>query len=125
MLEYANIDRTITDFLDQFRDAYLTAIPNTLADGVSKRNLVKNIRDMYRAKGTRKGHELFFRLLFAETPEIFYPTDNLLKVSAGDWTSDTVVRITADEGDPNNLVGQTITQSVNVVLGATVASASV
>ena len=125
LLEYANIDRTITDFLDQFRDAYLTAIPNTLADGVSKRNLVKNIRDMYRAKGTRKGHELFFRLLFAETPEIFYPTDNLLKVSAGDWTSDTVVRITADEGDPNNLVGQTITQSVNVVLGATVASASV
>ena len=73
LLEYADIDKTITDFLDQFRDSYLTAIPNTLASGVSKRNLVKNIRDLYRAKGTRRGHELFFRLLFGETPEIFYP----------------------------------------------------
>jgi len=125
LLEYANIDKTLTDFFDQFRDAYLTAIPNTLASGVSKRKLVKNIRDLYRAKGTKKGHELFFRLLFSETPEIFYPTDNLLKVSAGDWTSDTVIRITATNGDPNNLVGQVVTQTENVSLAATEATASV
>ena len=125
LLEYANIDKTITDFFDQFREAYLTAIPNTLASGVSKRKLVKNIRDLYRAKGTKKGHELFFRLLFAETPEIFYPTDNLLKISAGEWSSDTIIRVIASEGDPSNLVGQTITQAVNVVLGAIEATASI
>ena len=118
LLEYADIDKTITDFLDQFRDSYLTAIPNTLASGVSKRNLVKNIRDLYRAKGTRRGHELFFRLIFGETPEIFYPKDNVLKISAGEWTTATVLRIVATQGDPTNLVGQTITQTVDVDLGA-------
>ena len=49
LLEYANIDTTLTDFLDQFRDTYLTAVPNTVAPGVSKRNLVKSVRDLYRA----------------------------------------------------------------------------
>ena len=125
LLEYVDIDKTLSDFLDQFRDSYLTAIPNTLASNVSKRNLVKNIRDLYRAKGTKKGHELFFRLLFDETPEIFYPTDNLLKVSAGDWTSDTIIRVVATEGDPTNLVGQTINQTVDINISADTASAVV
>ena len=47
LLEYVDIDKTITDFFDQFRNTYLTSIPNTLASGVSKRKLVKSIRDLY------------------------------------------------------------------------------
>ena len=103
LIEYANVDKTLTDFLDRFRDAYLNTIPNTLASGVSKRNLVKNVRELYRAKGTKQGHELFFRLLFAETPEIFYPKDQILKISAGEWTSDNVIRILATQANPVNL----------------------
>ena len=68
LLEYVNIDKTVSDYLDHFRNTYLTAVPNTLASGVSKRKLVKSVRDMYRAKGSKKGHELFFRLMFDETP---------------------------------------------------------
>ena len=48
LLEYVNVDKTISDFLDQFRNTYLTAIPNTLATGVSKRKLIKSVRDLYR-----------------------------------------------------------------------------
>jgi len=125
LLEYVDIDKTITDFFDQFRNTYLTSIPNTLASGVSKRKLVKSIRDLYRAKGTKKGHETFFRLMFGETPELFYPTDNLLKISAGDWTSDTVIRVVATANSPNNLVGQTITQTTDPSLDATTATANV
>ena len=125
LLEYANVDKTLNDFLDQFRDSYLTAVPNTLASGVSKRKLIKSIRDLYRAKGTRDGHEAFFRLLFGETPEIFYPTDNLLKISAGEWTSNTIIRVVATTNNPANLVGQTITQTVNEAIGAASATASV
>ena len=124
-MEYANIDTTLTDFLDQFRDTYLTAVPNTVAPGVSKRNLVKSVRDLYRAKGTKEGHNAFFRMMFGETPEIFYPTDNLLKVSAGEWTSNTVIRIVASANNPSNLVGQVITQKVDETIGAAAASATV
>jgi len=125
LLEYVDIDKTITDFFDQFRNTYLTAVPNTLATGVSKRKLVKSIRDLYRAKGSKKGHEIFFRLMFGETPELFFPTDNLLKISAGDWSTDTVIRVVATANSPNNLVGQTVTQTINTALDATTATATV
>jgi len=125
LLEYVDVDTTINDYLDQFREAYLTAVPNTLATGVSKRKLIKSVRDLYRAKGTRRAHEAFFRLMFNETPELTYPTENILKISAGDWSSDTVLRVVATENDPNNLVGQTITQTVNVGLGHEASTANV
>ena len=125
LLEYVDIDKTITDFFDRFRNTYLTAVPNTLASGVSKRKLVKSIRDLYRAKGSKKGHEIFFRLMFGETPELFYPTDNLLKISAGDWSTDTVIRVVATANSPNNLVGQTITQTVDTSIDALAATATV
>ena len=51
LLEYADVDNTLFDFLDQMRDSFMTAIPETLASGVSKRNLIKNIKDLYAAKG--------------------------------------------------------------------------
>ena len=41
LLEYANVDNTIYDFLDQMRDQFMNAIPETLATGVSKRKLIK------------------------------------------------------------------------------------
>ena len=125
LLEYVDVDKTITDFLDHFRNTYLTAVPNTLASGVSKRKLIKSIRDLYRAKGTKKGHEIFFRLMFGETPELFFPTDNLLKISAGDWSTDTVIRVVATANSPNNLVGQTITQTIDVLINAVFATATV
>ena len=125
LLEYSDVDTTINDYLDQFREAYLTAVPNTLATGVSKRKLIKSVRDLYRAKGTKRAHEAFFRLMFNETPELTYPTENILKISAGDWSSDTVLRVVATENNPNNLVGQTITQTVNVGLGHEASTANV
>ena len=54
LLEYVDIDNTISDFLTHFRNSYLTAVPNTLATGVSKRKLIKSVRDLYRAKGYKK-----------------------------------------------------------------------
>ena len=49
LLDYADIDNTLYDFLDNFRDEFMNAIPLTLTDGASKRRLLKNIRELYRA----------------------------------------------------------------------------
>ena len=49
LLDYADVDNTIYDFLDQMRTSLMTAIPNSLATSVSKRDLIKNIKDLYSA----------------------------------------------------------------------------
>ena len=70
LLNYSNVDATLYSFLDKFRDSFLEGIVDNVSTGVDKRKLVKNIRDLYLAKGTKKGHELFFRLLLNETPQV-------------------------------------------------------
>jgi len=121
LLEYANVDNTIYDFLDKMRDQFMNAIPETLATGVSKRKLIKNIRDLYSAKGTSEGHKLFFKAFLGETPEINYPTERLMRSSDGQWTVRVVLRVTAganvlgDEAINQVIVGQTSGASAVVV----------
>jgi len=109
LLNYTNVDSTIFQFLDNFRDAFLEGVVDNLADGVDKRKLIKNIRDLYISKGTRKGHELFFRLLLNEEPIIEYPTDQMLRVSDGRWSIRDIMRAKPVNGSASELVGQTIT----------------
>ena len=74
LLEYANVDNTIFDFLEQFRKSFMNAIPSTLASGVSKRNLIKNIKDLYAAKGTSEATKLFMKIFLGEEPSIYTQT---------------------------------------------------
>ena len=109
LLNYTNVDSTIFQFLDNFRDAFLEGVVDNLADGVEKRKLIKNIRDLYISKGTRKGHELFFRLLFNDDATISYPNEQMLKASDGTWTTRRIMRCTETAGNAEELIGQTIT----------------
>ena len=69
----------------------MNAIPESLATGVSKRNLLKNIKDLYSAKGTSEGHKLFFKALLGEEPEIVYPTERMMRTSDGEWEKKTIL----------------------------------
>ena len=95
LLEYDDVDNTIDSFFTQFKEAYMRTIPDSLATGVDKRKLLKSIKDLYRAKGSRKGHKLFFRILLNEEVDITYPTKDMLRVSAGKWSDDSILRIYA------------------------------
>ena len=64
---------------------------------------------MYVSKGTRKGHELFFRLLFNDDAVITYPNENMIRSSDGVWTSKLIMRVQVLTGDISELIGQTIT----------------
>ena len=95
LLDYDDVDNTIDSFFTEFKEAYMRTIPDGLAAGVDKRKLLKNIKDLYRAKGSKKGHKLFFRILLDEEVDITYPTKDMLRVSDGKWSDDTILRIYA------------------------------
>jgi len=121
LLQYLDVDETLDEFFIQFRNAFLDAVPNDLDIGLDKRKFTKRIIDLYRAKGTKKANELFFRALFDETPELYYPNRDMLRVSDGKWSVDTILKVTLkspSNGNIANLVGQTITQQT--VVGNTV-----
>ena len=96
---------------------FLNTIPEDTDDDVSTRKLIKNIKSLYRAKGTEKAHKAFFRILFNENSEIYTPADDMLRVSDGSWNVQTFIRCTQttlqQAQDPIFLTGQTITQANN------------
>ena len=117
LLEYAEVNDTIDDFFTQFRNTFLQTIPNNLTSGLDKRQLTKNILSLYKRKGTQKAHEIFFRALLNETPELYYPTVDMLRVSDGNFNTQQILKVTLvspTDGDMLKLKGQTITQE-NVV----------
>ena len=108
LTNFRDPDKVISNFLTKFRDEFLKTIPETLANGLDKRHLIKNIKSMYRLKGTQAGHELFFRILFNQVSETFYPRTQMLRVSDGQWDTQRVLRAIATVGDTTNLVGREI-----------------
>ena len=125
LLEYANVDNTIYDFLDQMRDQFMNAIPETLATGVSKRKLIKNIKDLYGAKGTSKGHELFFKAFLGETPEIVYPTERMMRASDGNWGQKVTLRVSAAANiNGSEVINQVITGSSSGATAVVVSSST-
>ena len=75
LLNYTDPDHTISDFLSQMKKEFLNTIPQDTDDAVSTRKLIKNIKSLYRAKGTAKAHKAFFRILFNENSEVYTPSD--------------------------------------------------
>ena len=94
LLEYADSDNTIYDFLDNMRDSFMKSIPYNLADDVDKRKLIQNIKQLYKAKGTTRGHQLLMRLLFDEDSEVNYPSEKMLRVSDSGWLVKDILRVT-------------------------------
>ncbi|MAJ57314.1 MAG: hypothetical protein CMI74_04505 [Candidatus Pelagibacter sp.] len=109
LVNFRDPDKVVSYFLTQMRDEFLSTLPETLNEDVDKRQLVKNIKSFYRSKGTQRGHELFFRLLFNEKSETFYPREQILKASDGQFDSQQILRVIARVGDPAQLIGRTIT----------------
>jgi len=109
LVNFRDPDKVINHYLTNMRDEFLATLPEQTAAGVDKRKLIKNIKSMYRAKGSVRGHEMFFRILFGETSETIYPREQMLKASDGQFDSLKVLRVIASVGDATQLIGRTIT----------------
>jgi len=111
LLDYADVDKTISGFLSKFRNSFLTSIPDRLHADIDKRQLIKNIKTLYQSKGTKRASEIFFKLLFNEAAEIKYPKDEMLRISDGKWDTRKILRcLELGTSDASNLIGQQITQ---------------
>ncbi|OUV60488.1 MAG: hypothetical protein CBC88_02320 [Candidatus Pelagibacter sp. TMED128] len=109
LVNFRDPDNAISYFLTNMRDEFLATLPEQTAAGVDKRKLIKNIKSMYRSKGSVRGHAIFFRILFGENSETIYPREQMLKASDGQFDSLKVLRVISSVGDPNQLIGRTIT----------------
>jgi hypothetical protein len=109
LLNFRDPDKVISNFLTKFRNEFLSTLPEQLDSNVNKRTLIKNIKSLYKGKGTADAHKVFFNLLFDEPSETTYPRESILRASDGNWGIENILRSIDSEGDSTDLIGRTIT----------------
>lgn len=83
ILNYTDIDKTSSEFLQYFYNDFLSYFPEEiLADKVKVTKLAKQL---YQSKGTQSAYKFLFRVLFNTDVDFFYTKDAVLRASAGKW----------------------------------------
>jgi poly(3-hydroxybutyrate) depolymerase len=91
LFETRDIDTTMDSMIILFKKKFLADLP-LKADLV--KFIVKNILDLYQAKGTARGIELFFAIFYQESEiEILYPAEKMQKVSDSVWKQGTYLQM--------------------------------
>ena len=94
-LESVDIDTTMDEFIEHFKEVYLKDFPFIMA--TDKRFLVKNIMDFYQSKGSKKSLELLMRILFNQDAEIYFPGSDILRVSDSQWYRPTYIEVSKSD----------------------------
>lgn len=103
--EIRDIDNTLERFILQFKNKYLPNIQFTTA--TNKELFIKNSLDFYRAKGTPRAVDLFFKLVHGIEADVYYPSDDIFRLSDNTWAD--VKYLEVEPGELNiNFVGQTV-----------------
>lgn len=81
--EYRDIDEVPEEYIAYFKNKYLPYIK--FITEVDKRTLVKHAQDLYRSKGTERGVDLFFKLVYGVPADVYYPATDLFRLSDNTW----------------------------------------
>lgn len=99
LLNYRMVDTTTDQFLQMFKRDYLPYFPNDVALDLKK--LLKVATKFYQTKGTQNSIEFLFRALYDLDAQIYYPKQNILRLSDGKWNLPQSLKVTLTDGDLN------------------------
>lgn len=103
--DYRDIDNTLEDFIIDFKNKYLPNVQFNTA--TNKRLFIKNALEFYRAKGTERAVDLFFKLVYGIEADLYYPGDDLFKLSDNTYENRRYVELVPHQNNVQ-FVGQTV-----------------
>ena len=98
LLDYSDIDNTTEDFLKYFQKDFMPSID--LASLQNSRLTIKNIKDLYKKKGTEESLQFLMRVLYAQDAEVRYPVKELITASESGYSQQRKMRVTMTSGIP-------------------------
>lgn len=108
LLSFKDVDATTDQFIQFYINDFLPFFPNDVA--LDERKLIKVARQFYQKKGSIESIKFLFRVLYNKEANIIFPSDTILRASAGKWVLPqalTLVVTSQDSGfDITQLVGR-------------------
>lgn len=96
-----DVDLATDSYVELIRDEFLPYFPKSMT--LDKRKFVKLISQFYRSKGTPDSLKFLFRALYNEEIEIYYPREDILKVSDGKWVLPLALRVDTNDNNIFNI----------------------
>lgn len=100
-----DINTTLDEYIKYFQDTLLPSVPHEVA--ADKKLLAKYVKFYNFTRGSLASYKLLFRTLYNEAVEVYYPADQMLKVSDGDWNHDQYL-VTNYDINNYKFIGKTI-----------------
>lgn len=92
-LEYKDVDTTLEEFKTQFLDTFARRFPQYSYVPVGF--LVRMLRQFYQSKGTVDSLQWFFRVLFNQHADVYFPREDILKASDATWVAPITIKVSA------------------------------
>ena len=88
-------------------------------------NFIKESKSLYQSKGTAESFRILFNVLYGLSPKIIDLEEFLVKPSSAEYIRREIVLAEVISGDPNKLLGQTITKSDDLETNASVSEVEI
>jgi hypothetical protein len=88
--DYRDIEYSVDKYVDYLKDELYPSIPTTLYG--DKRLVALKFKDFFESKGTEESYRFLFKLLYNEDISLYYPGEDILRVSAGNFEKTQIVR---------------------------------
>lgn len=102
-----DIDSTDATYLDRIKEDLIPYFPQEIL--LDKAKFLKIVSSFYKSKGTQDSIKFLFRLLYNENIDLYYPKEQILKLSDGKWTLPLALRVTPNDVNILNIEQTVIT----------------
>jgi len=90
LVDYRNIEYSVDKYVDYLKDELYPSIPTNIYG--DKRLVALKFKDFFESKGTEESYRFLFKLLYNEDISLYYPGEDILRVSAGNFEKTQIVR---------------------------------
>lgn len=114
ILDYRNIEYSVDKYIEYLKDELFTSIPMTMYS--DKRLVALKFKDFFESKSNEDSYKFLFKLLYNEDINLYYPGEDLLRVSDGDFEKTQIVRAVVTN-DVFDFLNKTINGGTSNALG--------
>jgi len=117
-------------FLQEFYKKVKTSLTPGLEDtkfvsDLDVSNFIKESKSLYQSKGTAESFRILFNVLYGLSPKIIDLEEFLVKPSGAEYIRREIILAEVISGDPNKLLGQTVTKSDDLQTNASVSEVEI
>lgn len=102
VIKLRDLDESLEQFIKYFKSELAINLPETTQ--VNERFLLKNIKDLYLAKGSEASFKLLFKILYNKEVDVQYPGKQMLRASDGRWKQDISIFVRVVSGSIASIV---------------------